>query len=226
MKESFSENKDSILTVSYHEINAMVRLGQRLELEAYFRRFEKDLFALAEKDLGMAQSRFLSLIAVLVNSVLEIGASPDTERRIVEAAELALQAKDAEALLQIARGLLQKTTECASPQKNRYSEEIIEKAKQIILDNFHMPITDEWVAQQVHLSRSHFRYLFKAVTGMPFMRFVTEVRLNQARKYLETTSLSVKEICARIGYSDTSGFSRAYKAYHKVPPVMHRKAGV
>ncbi|HWP31113.1 MAG TPA: AraC family transcriptional regulator [Fimbriimonadales bacterium] len=225
MKESFSENKDSV-TVSYHEINAMVRLGQRLELEAYFRRFEKDLIALAERDLKMAQSRFISLITILVNSVLEIGAAQDTERRIAEAAELALHAKDADALLQIVREFLQKTTECASPQKNRYSEEIIEKAKQIILDNFHMPITDEWVAQQVHLSRSHFRYLFKVVTGMPFMRFVTEVRLNQARKYLETTSLSVKEICARIGYTDTSGFSRAYKTYHGVPPVIHRKASV
>lgn len=213
-------------TVSYHEINAMVRLGQRLELEAYFRQFEKDLFAIAEHDLEMAKSRFISLIAVLVISALEIGASAHTERRIAEAAKLALQASDATDLLQVVRWFLHNTTECASPQKNRYSEEIIEKAKKIVLENFHKPITDEWVAEQVHLSRSHFRYLFKAVTGMPFMRFVTEVRLNQARKYLETTSLSVKEICARIGYTDTSGFSRAYKTYHGVPPVIHRKAGV
>jgi len=226
MKEYFSEHRDNSLAVSYHEINAMVRLGQRLELEAYFRRFEKELLELAKQDLRMAKSRFISLIAVLVNSVLEIGASAETERKIADAAELALQAKDADELLQTVREFLQKTTECASPQKNRYSEEIIERAKKIILENFHMPITDEWVAEQVHLSRSHFRYLFKAVTGMPFMRFVTEVRLNRARKYLETTSLSVKEICARIGYSDTSCFSRAYKTYHGVPPVMHRKAGV
>lgn len=210
--------------ISYHEINAMVRLGQRNELEAYFRQFLIDLEILAEKDLRLSQSRLVSLITVLVNSILEIGARPEVEGHIADIAQLATSATNKEQLLEIAAHYLKHMNVCAKPNANRFATQIVERAKQIVQARFSENLNDEKVAAELGMSRSHFRFLFKEATGIPFKRYLTEMRLNIARTMLESTRTSVKEVCFNVGYSDTSSFYRAYRAYHGVAPITHRLA--
>lgn len=212
--------------VSYSEINAMVRLGQRLELEAYLRQFLSELKPLAEGNLAIGRSRFVALVCALVSSMLEIGASPETERVIAEASQDALAATGADELHQVASRYLSHMNVCARPEANRFAARTVETAKQLIQKHFAEDINDEWVASQVHLSRSHFRYLFKALTGMPFKRYLSELRLNHARQLLENSPLSVKEVSAKVGYSDSSSFYRAYRAHHGVPPTAHKTASI
>ena len=202
----------------------MVRLGQRTELEAYFRQFLADLRPLSERDIETAKSRYLSLVVTLVVSTLEIGAPGDTERLIAGTAREVSAIEDPETLLRSAESLLAHMTVCARPNANRYAIQIVERAKQMVSQRHREPLTDDEVATIVHLSRSHFRYLFKEVTGVPFKRYLMEVRLCAARKLLEETQLSVKEICREVGCTDPSSFYRAYRAYHGVPPTAHRRA--
>ena len=218
--------KDATGLVRYSDINAMVRLGQRTELEAYFRQFHRDMAELATRDLGLAKSRLIALITALVTSILEIGAAPETERRIADAAELISGAERPEKLIALAKSFTEHLNVCAKPHSNRFAVELIERCKQAISSRYREPLTDEFMAEQVHLSRSHFRYLFKEITGIPFKRYLSAVRINAARELLEETNLSVKEICAEVGYADTSSFYRAYRNYFGVRPTAHRKASI
>ncbi|KAA0225673.1 helix-turn-helix transcriptional regulator [Fimbriimonadia bacterium ATM] len=212
--------------VSYSEINAMVRLGQRLELEAYLRQFLSELKLLAQEDLSIGRSRFVALVCALVSSMLEIGAPPETERLIAEASNDALSATSADELQDVANRYLSHMNVCARPEANRFAARTVETAKLLIQKHFAEEINDEWVAGRVHLSRSHFRYLFKALTGVPFKRYLSEIRLNHARQLLENSPLSVKEVAAKVGYSDSSSFYRAYRAHHGVPPTAHKTASI
>lgn len=204
----------------------MVRLGQRNELEAYFRQFLNDLRTLSQCNLDLARSRFIALVAAVTTSTLEIGADPSTEVRISEAAAAALESQDAEKLMQRARFYLEHAIICARPNANRYASKLIEKCKQIIAAEYASDLTDDSMAQAVNMSRSHFRHLFKELTGIPFKKYLTEVRLNAARNLVLTSSLSIKEICSAVGYSDTSSFYRAYRGYHGVPPTAHRQPSI
>ncbi len=212
--------------VSYSEINAMVRLGQRVELEAYLRQFLSDLTVIAEADLVMARARFVSLISILVLSTMEIGAPPEVERTIADAAFDATNSSTSAEMIAVATRYLLHATMCARPNANRMAIQMVEKAKTIVSLRFGENLSDEKVANEMCLSRSHFRYLFREIVGMPFKRYVTEYRLNVARKLFETTSLSVKEVCHRVGYADSSSFYRAYRAIHGVAPTAHRIASV
>lgn len=217
-------NTDLTGQVSYHEINAMVRLGQRNELEAYFRQFLIDLEAIAENDLRLGRSRLVSLITILVNSILEIGASPDVEGHIADIAQLASDAKGKNQLVETATHYLKQMNVCAKPNANRIATQMVEKAKGIVHIRYSENLNDEKIASEIGMSRSHFRYLFKEATGIPFKRYLTEMRLNIARTMLESTKSNVKEVCFNVGYSDTSSFYRAYRAYHGVAPNTHRLA--
>ncbi len=209
--------------VSYSAINAMVRLGQREELEAYLRQFLSHLRQTAESDLNLAKSRFLALVAVLVLSILELGAPEETEGKIGEVSERLGTVFSGDALVEFAEEFLHSVTVCAKPEANRYARRLIQRAVQIIQERYKEDLTDEEVAWQLGLSRSHFRFLFKEVTGLPFKRYLTEFRLMKARFLLEESALPVKAVARQVGYSDVNTFQRAYRAYFGVPPTGHRK---
>ena len=202
----------------------MVKLGQRTELEAYLRQFLADLLPLGEADLTLAKSRFVALATTLVTSVLEIGAPPETEATIAAAAGIAVESSTAEELHLSAEQFLAHAIVCARPNANRFAEQTIERCQAIIAEAFGQPLTDEKLAEQVGLSRSHFRYLFKAVTGMPFKRYLSQVRLTAAKQMITGTRMSIREVCFSVGYSDLSSFYRAYRALHGVAPTADRHA--
>jgi AraC-like DNA-binding protein len=223
MEERFSFVVSDAEGVSYPAIQAMVRLGQREELEAYLRQFLSCLRETGRSDLVLAKSRLIALVTVIVLSVMELGAPEGTERKIAEVSQQLEGIPTADALVAFAERFLHSVTVCAKPEANQYAKRLIQRAVRMIQERYSEDLTDEEVAWQLGLSRSHFRFLFKEVTGLPFKRYLTEFRLTKARVLLEESALAVKAVARRVGYSDVNTFQRAYRAYFGVPPSAHRK---
>lgn len=53
---------------------------------------------------------------------------------------------------------------------------------------------------------------------MNFIEYLTKVRINEAKKLLSTTDLSIKEVSSQVGYQDSSYFGRVFKNVEGVPP--------
>lgn len=64
---------------------------------------------------------------------------------------------------------------------------------------------------------------FKAATGVPLIEYVQNLRIEQGKELLETTSLPVEEISEEVGYADTSFFRRLFKRLVGMTPVAYRK---
>ncbi len=79
------------------------------------------------------------------------------------------------------------------------------------------------LAQSVNLSPTRLCYLFKAETGTPPARYLRTLRMQDATTLLVTTFLSVKEIIARVGFTDESHFVRDFKRIYGVTPTEYRK---
>lgn len=81
----------------------------------------------------------------------------------------------------------------------------------------------EEMAESVKLSPSHFAHLFKLATSQSPGRFVRTIRIEKARKMLETTWLKVKEICPMVGIGDASHFVRDFRKLYGLSPSEYRK---
>jgi len=82
------------------------------------------------------------------------------------------------------------------------------------------------LAQSVNLSTTRLWYLFKAETGCPPGRYLKTLRMQDATTLLLDTFLSVKEIIARVGFSDGSHFVKDFKRIYGVTPTEYRKQNV
>ena len=79
-------------------------------------------------------------------------------------------------------------------------------------------------ARTCALSVPQFCHLFKSHTGISPMAYLTELRMQLACEYLDTTDWSVKQIAAELGYADALYFSRAFKKCVGKSPKQYRDA--
>lgn len=79
------------------------------------------------------------------------------------------------------------------------------------------------VSYRVNISPYYFSKLFKNETGMNFIDYLTEVRMEHAKRLLAETDRSVKEICRAVGYSDPNYFSRSFKKNVGVTPTEYKE---
>ncbi|ASA24339.1 AraC family transcriptional regulator [Paenibacillus donghaensis] len=92
----------------------------------------------------------------------------------------------------------------------------------IIAKRLSEPLSLEELAETVSLSKEQLRTLFKAALGMPPMKYVQRVRMQQAQDLLLLTSLSIKEISGMVGFENQHHFSRAFQQYHRLSPQQYR----
>jgi two-component system response regulator YesN len=88
---------------------------------------------------------------------------------------------------------------------------VIEKAKKLIESNYAGDISLEQVSKHVHLSPAYLSELFKKETGMSFIDYKTLVRLDNAKRLLESSSYGVYDISSKVGYTDPKYFSKLFK---------------
>ncbi len=79
------------------------------------------------------------------------------------------------------------------------------------------------VAREVHLSPNYFSYLFKKSTDRNLWDYLTEIRMEEAKRLLEHSDKKRYEIAEMIGYESPEHFSRVFKKYYGVSPAEYRK---
>ncbi|MEQ9565534.1 MAG: helix-turn-helix domain-containing protein, partial [Pseudomonadales bacterium] len=64
---------------------------------------------------------------------------------------------------------------------------------------------------------------FKAATGNSLIGYIQNLRIEEAKRLLETTHIPIDEISYRISYEDTSFFRRLFKRLTGLTPSQYRR---
>jgi AraC-like DNA-binding protein len=94
----------------------------------------------------------------------------------------------------------------------------IARALERLRQDFDRPLRIEDIARELGMSVSGFHNHFKAVTAMSPLQFQKRMRLQEARYLMLAEDLDAASACYRVGYSDTSHFTREYKTLFGAPP--------
>ena len=95
----------------------------------------------------------------------------------------------------------------------------IARAIERLRADFDKPLRIEGLARELGMSPSGFHEHFKAVTAMSPLQFQKQLRLQEARRLMLGEDLDAASAAFRVGYDDTSHFSREYKRHFGQPPM-------
>jgi len=72
------------------------------------------------------------------------------------------------------------------------------------------PISLQDMSRVAYLSPFHFNRVFHGITGLPPAKFISAMRLDQAKQLLLNTHLSITDICYDVGYNSLGTFTRRF----------------
>jgi AraC-like DNA-binding protein len=99
----------------------------------------------------------------------------------------------------------------------------VERAIKFICDKYGEPLSLADVADSAILSRFHFSRLFRDTTGVTPGRFLSAVRIYQAKRMLMTTGMKVTDIAYAVGYNSLGSFGNHFSASVCVSPGRFRR---
>ncbi|WP_343271477.1 AraC family transcriptional regulator [Lentibacillus songyuanensis] len=99
----------------------------------------------------------------------------------------------------------------------------IEEVKQFIDVHYNQDMTVHELARLTRLSCKYFAEVFKKRFGKTVMEYVTELRMQAAKRLMNQGSLKVREIAHEIGYRDEFYFSRKFKKETGMTPTNYMK---
>ncbi|KAB1439927.1 AraC family transcriptional regulator [Candidatus Galacturonibacter soehngenii] len=99
---------------------------------------------------------------------------------------------------------------------------IIANAIDFIYKNYMHPINIEDLADNCHLSVSHFRRTFHSIIGVAPLEFLNSTRINEACKLLRSTGDTIISISEQVGFRSVSSFNRCFIKFIGVSPRVWR----
>ena len=137
--------------------------------------------------------------------------------------------KELSELLQRMEVVLSKNDELYSCLHEEYESdsaatELCGKITEYIKASYNKDISISDLAETFSLNPTYMSRVFKQQTGRTPTRFITELRINQAKKLLvQQTELEIKEVAVLTGFQDQGYFSRLFKKESGVSPLDYRK---
>lgn len=113
---------------------------------------------------------------------------------------------------------------CVLPSKEK-SPDKMQKCLSYI--DTHYTDTNFYVGQAAEfcsLSPNNFSQQFKHQFGISPVKYLTSIRIEQAKKLLVETQLPINEVAAQSGFSDISSFQRNFKNSVSATPTQYRAA--
>lgn len=103
-----------------------------------------------------------------------------------------------------------------------HEDEVIKDVQDFIETNVPEKITVEELADRFALSRRSLERRFKNATSNTIVEYAQRVKIEAAKKSLETSQKNINEIMYEVGYNDMKSFRTIFKKLTGLPPIAYR----
>jgi len=107
--------------------------------------------------------------------------------------------------------------------RKNHSDEPIKQAQEYIENNFNEKLSVEDLATKFLIGRRHFERRFKKATNNTPVEYIQRVKIEVAKKQLETGKKNVNEVMYDVGYSDKKAFRSVFMRIAGTTPSDYRK---
>lgn len=121
------------------------------------------------------------------------------------------------------QNILQKAMELRDRVSDRQSKKILKRALEYIEENYTQEAFSlNTVAGEVNVSANYFSAIFSQAMEVTFIEYVTQKRMDKAKKLLHQTEKQSGDIALEVGYKDPHYFSFVFKKTQGCTPREYR----
>jgi len=112
-----------------------------------------------------------------------------------------------------------------SPKSNQSSTStsLLQNILETINRSDSLPLSISEIIKPFGYTHSYLCKFFKKETGLTLTQYFNNVRLQHAVYYLEHTTMTIQEICERVGLNSTSYFNKIFKKEFHLSPSKYLK---
>lgn len=100
---------------------------------------------------------------------------------------------------------------------------LADRTKEFIKEHYmESDLSVETLCNYLHVSPAYFSTIFKKETGVSFITYLTDLRMEEAIKLLNTTDDKTYIISSKVGYTEPNYFSYVFKKHFGVSPSKYR----
>lgn len=105
-------------------------------------------------------------------------------------------------------------------------KDIVDRAKEYICSHFAEPISLALIAEKIGVSSGYLSSIFHKNAGEPYIKFLTKVRMEQAKRLLKSCpAQKIYNISEAVGYVSVKHFSYIFKKFTGVSPGEYQERG-
>lgn len=116
---------------------------------------------------------------------------------------------------------VQELNDRRASQFKHISEAVID----LIHREFDSDLTLEKCASRINYHPHYVSRVFRQETGINFGEYVTQYRMEMAKKWLKETDLKIAEIAERLQYNNSANFIRSFRKMAGMTPGQYREEG-
>lgn len=104
-----------------------------------------------------------------------------------------------------------------------HGDDVVLQAQHIIENNPTVSYSVDEVCQKLGVGRRTFERRFKKSTGNSIVEYMQRVKVEYAKKLLESGDKTVNEVTYATGYNDVDAFRKVFKRFTDLSPLDYRK---
>ncbi len=201
VEEIFSITKEKDFRRVYYEIPKIV----------------DEIYSLLINDLNTLKEVFMNIGQQLINSVELVDGEPKRVEELFPINELLIKEKKAFEfwLFKVIDYVFKEN----SIKKYNVLENVFEYIENYIKDEIGL----NEIINNCSLSQGYLSRIFKRQFNISVMEYLHMRKINIAKNYICFTDLSITDIAFKLGYNESSYFSKVFKKYEKVTVYQYKK---
>ena len=106
--------------------------------------------------------------------------------------------------------------------QKRHGDDIVKEAQAFIEQNIHDKISVDHLCAKFAVGRRNFDRRFVKATGNTPLEYAQRVKIERAKKALETSRKTINEVMYEVGYCDIKAFREVFKKITGMSPVAYK----
>ncbi|OGF51358.1 MAG: hypothetical protein A2044_01715 [Candidatus Firestonebacteria bacterium GWA2_43_8] len=139
--------------------------------------------------------------------------------------EITLKAKLLELLIMLVR--FYENEKSKTPEKKRLTKKAaaITESLAYIDSHFKEPLKLEDISMnKAGLTKEYYCTVFKKITGRTFTEYITQLRIEEAKRLIVNEDIPISDVCFEAGFNDLSHFIKTFKFLTGKSPSNYRKS--